>query len=67
MIALLNGLEINTTKSRKSHIHLFAFGTDLKNFCERVVKHAKQQHQNILHIFLPQMHIKFVKFGVVDI
>ena len=67
MLAHLNGLEINTTISRNSHIHLFAFGTDLKNFYEKVVNHAKQQHQNILHIFLPQMHIKFVKFGVVDI
>ena len=67
MLAHLNGLEINTTLSKNSHIHLFAFGTDLKIFCDRVVKHAKQHHQNILHIFLRQMHIKFVKFGVVDI
>ena len=66
MLAHLNGLELNDNNIQKLPYYLFAFGTDLKNFHDRVVKHAKQQHQNILHIFPPQMHMKFVKFGVVE-
>ena len=41
---------------------------DLVLFCPkpyfRVVKHAKQVHHVKLDIFLPHLHIKFIKFGV---
>ena len=40
---------------------------DLVLFCPkpyfRVVKHAKQVHHVKLGIFLPHLHIKFIKFG----
>ena len=44
---------------------------DLVMFCPeayfRVVKHAKQVHHVKLGIFLPHLHIKFIRFGAMVI
>ena len=55
--------EQQTTSPETPHVHILG----LVLFCPkpyfRVVKHAKQVHHVKLGIFLPHLHIKFVRFG----
>ena len=56
--------EQQTTILEKPHVHIL----DLVLFCPkhdfRVVKHANKGHHVKLGKILPQLHIKFIKFGV---
>ena len=55
--------EQHITIPENPHMHIL----ELVLFCRkayfRVVRHAKQVHHVKLGIFLPHLHIKFVRFG----
>ena len=55
--------EQQTTSPENPHVHI----VKLVLFCPkpyfRVVKHATRVHHIELGIFLPHLHIKFIKFG----
>ena len=60
-------LEQQTTIPENSHMHIL----ELVLFCHKrnfnVVKQQNKVHQVKLGIFLPHLHIKFVKFGAMVI
>ena len=56
--------EQQTTIPENPHVHI----SNLVLFCPkhnfRVIKHARKVHHVKLGIFLPHLHIKFIRFGV---
>ena len=58
------GRKHQTTIPKNPHEHIFGLVLFSPKPYFSVVKHAKQVHHVKLGIFLPQLHIKFIKFRV---
>ena len=55
--------EQRTTIPVNPHMHILGLVLFYPKHNFRVIKHAKQVHHVKLGIFLPHLHIKFIKFG----
>ena len=51
------------TSPETPHVHILGLVLFCPKHNFRVIKHEKQVHHVKLGIFLPHLHIKFVRFG----
>ena len=55
--------EQQATLPKNPHMHLLGLFLFCPKHNFRVIKHARKAHHVKLGIFLPHLHIKFVRFG----